>query len=935
MFASGGVGMAAVYVLADTGSELRLAETVDNDAGPFLPAPAYSLTGRSSVAEACRAGRPLWLGPEALAASTGHEPAGAEHPAAGDDRPLGDGSAGLGGRDEPAAAGSPRSGAPGVPRAGDSSVAPHSSGGEGRPGAVHRRAGGAPHSPHAARGGSSAGARVGAGPSDGTVARTQDRAPEGDDVPPGRHAPDGSARAGPSSGPADPDGADLAPRSGSRPGGGSVVLGALPLGGESRLLGCLLVTARPGTGFDAAQRALLELYADQTAAGLEAAAARALPARPEPRTRTGPGLLPRRGGAFVVTVHTGRMEADGSVLDLLGIPPDAFDGNVSTLLEHTVPDDIPALMAIVEPGRVAGDQQLAFRIRRPGGELRWLGLRCRVQTDAGGAPARVLGVVGDASYLRPSVDDVSLVQRLSAALAGATTIRQVSRVVVDALREPLRADRVAVAELEGDRLVVTLLDPPQPDAWPESWRAEWRSEWPDASLHTLPTLEGALREGHVSLWPADTGLEPGLAGIGPGGLAVLPLPAEGRMVGVCLVGWDREHRFGAEERSLLTATAGMVGQALTRAHALDAGHELATMLQRSLLPRKLPDLGGGTAVARYLPATRGLEVGGDWYDVIPLADGHVALVIGDVQGHSAGAATIMGQMRTAIRAYAVEGHPPDVVVAHANRLLVGMETDLFATCCYVDLDMEEGIAWVVRAGHLPPLLRLPDGTTREAAADGGPPLGVLADAEYPMTELNLAPGTLLALVTDGLVESASLPMEEGVRAVRSLLAAADPADPGRVADELLAHNHRRDDDVAVLLLRYDGMRVRPIRARWAVWRLPDAVMHARRFTARTLRSWSADGSVDMALLVVSELVTNAVAHTRGEVRLDLTLAGDRLRIAVNDTSPRAPVRAASTDWEATGGRGLLLVEAVSASWGSLPLGGGKQVWAELTVERTP
>ena len=108
------------------------------------------------------------------------------------------------------------------------------------------------------------------------------------------------------------------------------------------------------------------------------------------------------------------------------------------------------------------------------------------------------------------------------------------------------------------------------------------------------------------------------------------------------------------------------------------------------------------AVARYLPTTAGLEVGGDWYDVIPLPDNHVALVIGDVQGHNAGAATLMGQMRTALRAYAVEGHPPDVVVSHANRLLMDMETDLFATCCYVDVDMEEGSAWCVRAGHLPP-----------------------------------------------------------------------------------------------------------------------------------------------------------------------------------------------------------------------------------------
>lgn len=410
---------------------------------------------------------------------------------------------------------------------------------------------------------------------------------------------------------------------------------------------------------------------------------------------------------------------------------------------------------------------------------------------------------------------------------------------------------------------------------------------------------------------------------------MLPLPADGRMVGVCLVGWDSEHRFGPEERSLLTATAGLVGQALVRAHALDARHELATMLQRSLLPRKLPELPGGIAVARYLPATAGLEVGGDWYDVIPLRDGHVAFVIGDVQGHSAGAATIMGQMRTAVRAYAVEGHPPDVVVARANRLLVGMETDLFATCGYVDLDMEEGIARVVRAGHLPPILRHPDGVAEEMAVEGGPPLGVLAEAEFPMTEAGLLPGTLLVLLTDGMVESARLPLDEGMRRVCDALAAADPVDVGAVADELVTGVGRRDDDVALLLLRYDGQGDRPRRSHWTVWRLPDAVLHARRFTARTLRSWGVVDQLDEALLVVSELVTNAIAHTQGEVGMDLTLSEDRLRIAVNDASPRSPVKPLWVSWESTGGRGLLIVDAVTAAWGSVPLSGGKQVWAEI------
>ncbi|MEO3977961.1 SpoIIE family protein phosphatase [Streptomyces sp. CAU 1734] len=710
-------------------------------------------------------------------------------------------------------------------------------------------------------------------------------------------------------------------------------LGVLPLGGHANRLGCLAVMGGLPGGFDSDRRHLLELYADQVTAGVEAVVS-PLVRRPRGTGEKVRGLVPLRSGALTLATAAGEMTADARVLELLGLSAGGFDGRVETLLACAVPDDVPALMSVVEPGRSSpADHQLTFRIRRSNGELRWLGLRCRTLLAPDGTPERVLGVMADASSLRPGADEVSMVRRLSARLAGASTVREVGEVTVGALRGPLGADRIAVAELTADRLVVTVLDPPQRDAWPEVWRSEWRSEWPDAPSGALPTLRGALREGTVAIWLPGSDLEPGLAGIGPGGLAVLPLQAEGRTVGAALVGWDRERAFGQEERSLLTATASLVGQALMRAHALDARHELARTLQRSLLPRKLPVLAGGKAVARYLPATAGLEVGGDWYDVIPLPDSHVALVIGDVQGHSAEAATIMGQMRTAIRAYAVEGHPPDVVVSHANRLLMGMETDLFATCCYVDLDMEEGVARTVRAGHPPPLLRHPDGSTEELCVQGGPPLGVTTDAQYPMTEFGLAPGSLLTLLTDGLVESARLPLEEGMKRLRALLGAADPADTGGTADALLGHPERRDDDVAVLLLRYDGVATRPVRERWPVWRLPDAIVHARRFTARTLRSWEAAGDVDIALLIVSELVTNAIAHTEGRVRLDLTLIQDRLRIAVNDSSPRSPGRPPSVDPDATGGRGLLIVEALSSAWGWVPFAGGKQVWAEVSLTR--
>lgn len=718
-----------------------------------------------------------------------------------------------------------------------------------------------------------------------------------------------------------PEGAPTPPRA------RTASLGALPLGADGTRVGCLVVVGASADGFDAGQQHFLERYADAIACVLTAEEGR--PPGESPLSHALRGL---RVGSFVLVPDTGLIEADEALLELVGITPDDFDGKADTLLAHALPEDIPALMSVLEPSLHAlRRRELEFRVRRPTGEVRWLSLSCRVLASTADEPGQLLGVVTATQVKSRSADDVSRIQWLTTALDDAVTVGDVGRVALTALREPLGADRVALADVRDERLMVTLLDPPEPDAWPELWRAQWRSEWPDAPVSALPTLQLALRDGRMDLWPGGTALEPGLAGIGPGGLAVLPLPAKGSVAGVCVVGWDRPHEFIPEERSLLTATAALVGQALKRAHAHDAEQELATMLQRSLLPRRLPELPGGIAVARYLPARRGLQVGGDWYDVIALSEDRVALVIGDVQGHSAGAATIMGQMRTAVRAYAVEGHPPDVVVSHANRLLVGMETDLFATCCYVELDMEEGTTLFVRAGHLSPLLRHPDGGTEEVQVEGGPPLGILADAEFPLTSLALTPGTVLALITDGLVEAADLPLDAGMARTRDALAAADPVDPARMADALLGDIGRREDDVALLLLRYDGMKTKPIRAGWVVWRLPDAVMHARRFTARTLRRWNVQAAADAVLLVVSELVTNALVHTQGSVRLDLVLRGNRVRVSVSDSSPRAPAKPVIVDWESTGGRGLLLVEAVSDASGTVPVAGGKQVWSEITV----
>ncbi len=184
----------------------------------------------------------------------------------------------------------------------------------------------------------------------------------------------------------------------------------------------------------------------------------------------------------------------------------------------------------------------------------------------------------------------------------------------------------------------------------------------------------------------------------------------------------------------------------------------------------------------------------------------VALVIGDVEGHSVGAAAVMGQLRSAVHAFAASGRPPQEVITHTNRLLVELETDVFATCCYIELEPATGRALAVRAGHPPPLLRHPDGRTESLHLPGGVLLGVQPDAVYPVTSLTLAPGSVLALYTDGLVETPGDDIGTGIEKVRLALARSATRSVEALADHLIRTARRaqdRPDDVALLLTAYD------------------------------------------------------------------------------------------------------------------------------------
>lgn len=287
-----------------------------------------------------------------------------------------------------------------------------------------------------------------------------------------------------------------------------------------------------------------------------------------------------------------------------------------------------------------------------------------------------------------------------------------------------------------------------------------------------------------------------------GARAFLPLIASGRPVGSCILGFDQPRGFSPEERTVLTALAGLIAQALERARRYDSEAALARGLQAALLPHRLPVREHVDTVGRYLSGTAGMEVGGDWYDVIETRAGALALVIGDVQGHGVSAAATMGQLRSAVRAFTLSGSTPAQVVSGLNQLLIELDPGQFASCCYVLLDPASGAVEAVRAGHPQPLLRHPGGRTEVLDLAGGVLLGIDPLATYPVTGLRLTTGSVLALYTDGLVEVAGADIDLGVERLRSALAAARPAPLTETADRLIADagsTADRPDDIALLL----------------------------------------------------------------------------------------------------------------------------------------
>ncbi|NML51890.1 SpoIIE family protein phosphatase [Streptomyces sp. R302] len=386
---------------------------------------------------------------------------------------------------------------------------------------------------------------------------------------------------------------------------------------------------------------------------------------------------------------------------------------------------------------------------------------------------------------------------LAIALTEAMTARQVSAVVTEELLPAFGGRQLAIYLLSERRMYL---------AWETGFPPGFLDPFDGVALDAhLPGVE-VLTSGRAMFFESMQVLHRAYPELPldaeTGARAFLPLIASGRPVGSCILGFDRPRDFGPEERAVLAALAGLIAQALERAQRYDTESAVARGLQDALLPHRLPVREGMETVGRYLPGTQGMDVGGDWYDVVETAGGELALVIGDVQGHGVAAAATMGQLRSAVRAFALSGLPPQEVVRGTNRLLIDLDPGQFASACYVLLDARTGDVQAVRAGHPQPLLRRPDGGAELLDIAGGVVLGVDGRASYPVTRLRLDEGAVLALFTDGLVERPGADIDEGVERLRRTLASTGSLPLAEAADRLMHEAVRasdRPDDIALLL----------------------------------------------------------------------------------------------------------------------------------------
>ncbi|MFA0839679.1 MULTISPECIES: SpoIIE family protein phosphatase [Streptomyces] len=648
-----------------------------------------------------------------------------------------------------------------------------------------------------------------------------------------------------------------------------------------------------------------------------------------------------REGVLIVGPEGRLLLANDEAQRLLDLPEDAEGRQVRDL---RLPEDTAELLS---SGRVATDEVHLVKDRL-------LAVNQR-PTDVRGGPAGSVATLRDSTELRAlSGRAESARERLDilyAAGVGIGTSLDVTRTAEELaeLAVPRFADFVSVdlfdAVLAGGQpgsatpLSRVALSGVSEDAplYPVGRQLRFVASSPQGrSLNTgRPVLEPRL--GDAPGWRAqDLERSAQVLEYGVHSLITVPLRAGTLVLGVVSF-WRsvKPEPFDEDELALAEELVARAAVSIDNARRYTREHSMAVTLQRSLLPRRMPEQNALDIAYRYLPAQAG--VGGDWFDVLPLSGARVALVVGDVVGHGLHAAATMGRLRTAVLNFTSLDLPPDELLGLLDELVGRIDQDeaaddsapvTGATCLYAIYDPVSGVCVLARAGHPPPALIRPDGTVEFPEVPAGPPLG-LGGLPFETTELRLTEGSRLVLYTDGLVETREHDIDVGLEHLRQALETAgdSPEETCRAALDARLPD-RPGDDIALLVARTRTLGPDRV-AEWQVPNDPAAVGEIRSEVTRRLADWGLDELAFTTELILSELVTNAIRY--GGETVQVRVVRDRSLICeVFDSSSTSPhLRyAAMTD---EGGRGLFLVAQLAERWGTRYTPAGKVIWAEQPI----
>ncbi|MFB4273941.1 MULTISPECIES: SpoIIE family protein phosphatase [unclassified Nonomuraea] len=603
----------------------------------------------------------------------------------------------------------------------------------------------------------------------------------------------------------------------------SFAAAAVPIQTGARVWGCWVLMWPPShpPDLNAQEMDVIDLASRKLGDLLRQADSEGQPPHPsgEPRVLTpAPKQTPdpeHAAGAFTYLdrLHEGcvALDLEGRITFVSATAAELLGGDVSGLLGRTLWDVMAWLKDPLFEDRcraaVVSQEMARCVARRPDGRE----LECHLYPDSSGISLRLTLVplrdqeppaheTGSRAHGLPRPEVFYNFVHLAAALTRAQKVREIIDLFADHVMPVFEVQAMAVVIAECGKLKII---------GSRGYDSEVLDRFDGLPLTTPTPSERVLRTGVPMFFANRSELRqmyPYVAHYDQmSAWAFLPLAgAEGR-IGSCVLAFGTPRSFSGEDRAGLTTLTGLMSQALDRALLYDAKERLAQSLQEVLLPRRLPEIPGLAAAARYLPATRGVGIGGDFYDLIRLSDSLAMAVIGDVQGHNITAAALMGQVRTSIRAHAAAGAEPGEVLTHTNRLLIETETDLFASCLLVQVDLRLRTLSAASAGHPPPLLRPPNAPGEIIDVPVGLLLGVEDNIHYPTTEVPFPPGALLALYTDGLVETPGVDLDEAIGEVADHLTRASNQPLSELCDSLLddiPHGARRIDDIALLLLEH-------------------------------------------------------------------------------------------------------------------------------------